>query len=73
MARTITIPTVMGNHRTTSLEVSEQLKTASRVSGAVFEEVMDVECAADGCGRLFVQRLPDQEFCLRHRIRTEET
>jgi hypothetical protein len=71
--RTISVPTVMGNRRTTSIEVSEQLKAASRVDGAVFEEVMDAECAADGCERIFVQRLPGQEFCLRHRTRTEET
>lgn len=70
---TITIPTVLGNRRTTSTDESERLKTESRVTGVVFEEVMDVECAADGCDRIFVQRLPGQEFCLRHRTRTEET
>jgi hypothetical protein len=67
LSRTIEVLPIMGNRKTTPPEVSEKLKADSRVRGVIFEEVMDVECAADGCGRVFVQRLEGQEFCTRHR------
>lgn len=67
MSRDIEVPTLMGSNKITPPEVSAQIKKDSRVRGAVYEEVIDVECAADGCGRVFIQRMKGQEFCTRHR------
>lgn len=65
--RMITITSGMDSRRTTSTTDSEKLRKESRMNGVVFEEVMDVECAVDGCERVFVQRLEGQEYCIRHR------
>ncbi len=63
----------MGNRKTTPPEVSAKLKAESRVSGKVFQELHDVECAADGCERVFIQRLEGQEFCIKHRSLNNDT
>ena len=65
--RTIQVPSVMGNRRSTSVEASAKLKADSRNSGMVFEARYDTECLEDGCERLFTPRLEGQEFCIRHR------
>ncbi len=51
-------------------EESDALRAESRKTGRLWEPVLDVECAADDCGRVFVQRSPDQEYCTRHRAQT---
>jgi len=50
-------------------EESERLQKESRKRGRLYKPVLDVECAADGCDRIFVPRVPDQEHCARHRMR----
>jgi hypothetical protein len=57
------------DHTNRSQAESDEIRKKSRQHGMIYSPVMDVECAADDCDRIFVQRLPDQEFCLRHRTR----
>jgi hypothetical protein len=64
---TTEVPSVLGNRRTTSNAESKRLKADSRVRGAVYEELMDTECLADGCERVFTPRLAGQEYCIKHR------
>ena len=61
----------MNNRKTIPPELSERLKRESRVNGVLFEEVHDVECAADGCERVFVPRLEGQEYCTKHRTQQQ--
>jgi len=65
--RLIQVPSVLGNHRSTSLDESARLKAESRASGQVFEARYDTECLADGCERVFTPRLEGQEYCIKHR------
>lgn len=58
------------NNRTP--EQSDALRAESRARGELFQPLLDVECAAEACGRVFVPRLPEQEYCTRHRIRGGE-
>jgi len=71
LSRTIEVTSIMGNKKVTPPEVSERLKRESRVSGKMFQEIHDVECAADDCERVFIQRLEGQEYCTRHRTQNQ--